>query len=209
MIAEIILSSLVLLLILALWQRIWVKLGWGPAGGFVDVRYLLIHVRMPRSARKRKKKPKKKRERREKSVRPGAGALGWIKLAPELLRTVSKDLKFLLPRIELRRLRLGGRIEAENAATTATLWGAMQAVNGALQPWGSKLEFTVMPDFSGGGTNLTFDASAGVRVITLLGMVAISLWYLPKWKLLRLLWTERRRQKKASAETGLKEVQFA
>lgn len=196
MIAGIVLGSLALLCVLALCQRVWIEIIWGPAGRSIDVRYLLIHFRTPRERRKRKKKQGRRK----------TGALGWIKLAPELLQAIGKGLKFLLRHSELRHLRLEGVIGTEDFATTGILWGTIQAVYGMLQPWGSKFELAVTPDFDEGNTRLTFDAEGAVRLVALSVTVSIILWYLPKRKIWQLLREQRRRQKKASHRTRQKEV---
>lgn len=207
MIAGIVLGSLALLGILALWQRVWIKVIWGSAGKIVDVSYLVIHFRMPRKPRREKRK--EKREKKKKREGPRTGALGWVKLAPELLQTMGRGSKFLLRHSELRHLRLEGGVGLEDVATTGTLWGIVQAAYGILQPWRANFELAVTPTFDVGSTNLTFGAEGTVRVAILFATTAIILWYLPKRKLWRLLREQRHRQKKASRKARLKEVKRA
>ena len=182
---------------LALCQRVWIKAVWEPDRRSIDVHYLLLHFRTPRPRRRRKVK-----KRREKRKRRGRGALGWLKLAPELLQAGGRGLKFLLRHSELRHLRLEGSVGTEDPAATGVLWGTIQAVYGALGPWGAKLELAVAPDFDEGKTSLKIDAEGAVRLWTLVVTAAVILWHLPKRKLWRLL-REQRRMEKASRRAGL------
>ncbi len=179
---------------LALCQRLWIKVVWGPALRSIELHYLLLHLRTPRERRKAKKKKKRKMRR--------TGTLGWLKLAPELLQASSKGLKFLLRHSELRHLRLEGSVGTEDVALTGILWGTIRATHGALGPRGSKLELAVTPDFPEGKTSLTLDAEGAVRLGALLATAAIIVWYLPKRKIWRLL-REQRRIKKTSWRAGL------
>ncbi len=193
MIAGIVLGSLALLSILALWQRVWIKVIWGSAGKLVDVSYLVIHFRMPKEpGRKKKKAKRKKKKKRE---RPRMDALGWVELAPELLQAMSSGSKFLLRHSELRHLRLEGDLALEDVADTGTLWGTVQAVYWILQPWRANFELAVTPAFDAESTNLTLGAEGTVRLVTLFAATAIILWNLPKQKLWRLLREQRYRQK--------------
>lgn len=199
MITGIILGSLALFCTLALYQRVWIKVVWGPDRRATEVRYLFLRFRAPRRHRKVKKAKKAKKERK----RWRRGALGWLKLAPELLQAGDKGLRFLLRHSELRHLRLEGSVGTEDAATTGILWGTIWAAHGAIGPWDSRVELAVAPDFDEGNTSLKIDAEGAVRLWALLATAVVILWHLPKRKLWRLL-REQRRMKKAARRAGLK-----
>ncbi len=204
MITSVVLGSLALLSILALWQRVWIKVIWGSAGKLVDVSYLVIHFRMPKESGRKKKKKKREKQKKREGLR--MDALGWVELAPELFQAMSKGSKFLLGHSELRHLRLEGDVGLEDVANTGTLWGTVQAVYWILQPWRANFELAVTPTFDVESTSLTFGAEGTVRLATLFATTAIILWNLPKQKLWRLLQEQRHRQKNASRKARLKEV---
>ena len=205
MIAGIVLGSLALLSILALWQRVWFRVIWGSAGKIVDVSYLVIHFRLPQGAG-RKNKKEKRRKNKKKRERPKMDALGWVELAPELLQATSRGSKFLLYHSELRHLRLEGDIGLEDVANTGTLWGTVQAVYWILQPWRANFELAVTPAFDAESTSLTLGAEGTVRLAILFAATAIILWNLPKQKLWQLLREQRYRQNNVSYKARLKEV---
>jgi len=199
MIAGIVLGSLALLAALALYQRIWIKVVWGPDRRSFDVRYLFLSFRGPR---RRREGEEKKRRVREKARRGRGDALGWLKLAPKLLRAGGKGLRFLLQHSELLHLRIEGSVGTEDPATTGILWGTIQTVNSRLGP-SSKIQLAVTPDFDEGETHLKANAEGSVRLWVLVATVVVVLWHLPKRKLWRLL-REQRRRRKASRRAGLK-----
>lgn len=195
MIAGLVLGILVLLCIILLCASARIRVVWGPGGRSIEVRYLGVCFRP--SGKRRKKKDKRGKRRK--------GGLGWVKLVPELLQAGGKGLKFLLCHSELRHLRIEGRIGTEDAANTGVFWGIIQAAYGTLQPWASKLELAVAPDFDGGDTHLALDGEASARLAALLAAAVIILWDLPKGKMLRLL-REGSKRKKASQMMRQEEV---
>jgi hypothetical protein len=204
MTVSIFLGSMALLSILALWQRVWIKVIWGSAGKNVKVSYLMIHFRMPQEPAK-----KKKRDKKQKRNGSRMGSLRWTDLAPELFQAISRGSKFLLRHSELRHLRLEGEIGLEDVANTGQLWGTVQAVYWLLQPWRSNFELAVTPTFDVDSTRLTLDVEGTVRLAILGAASVIILWHLPKQKLWRLLREPRPRQKYASHQARLKEVKRA
>ena len=203
MITGIVLGTLTLACALALCQRVWIKVVLGPARRAIDVRYLLLHFRVPREHGK-KRRGRKKKGQKKRAWERGEAGLGWIKLVPELLRAGGKGLRFLLRHSELRHVRVEGSIGAEDAATTGILWGLIQAAYGSLGPWGSKIELALTPDFEEGNTRLLIDAEGAVRLGVLLATLAVILRYLPKRKIWRLLWEQRHTRKGTSRRAGLK-----
>ena len=200
MIAGVVLGILSLLLVLALHQRVWIKIVWGPDGRSIEVRYLLLYVRGPRRHRKREDK----RKRRKTSV------LQMVRLALELLRALGKGLGFLIRHSELRHLRLEGAIGTQDPASTGILWGSIQAFHGLLRPWASKLELTIVPDFVEERVRLTLDAEGAMRMAVILATIAIILWYIPKRRLWSLLRDQRRKAKKSTSPRARpKEVKTA
>lgn len=189
MIAGVVLGILFLLLVLALHQRVWIKVVWGPDGRSIEVRYLLLHLRGPRRHRKRKEK----RKRRKTSV------LQWVRLAPELLRALGKGLGFLIRHSQLRHLRLEGTIGTQDPASTGILWGSIQAFHGLLRLWASKFELAIAPDFVEGRVRLTLDAEGAMRMAVILATMTIILWYIPKRRLWSLLRDQRRKAKKSTS----------
>jgi len=189
MITGIVLGSLILLLALALYQRVWIEVSLGSARRSIEVRYLLFHFRMPRKRRKGEKKKAEKKKRKG-----HGGALDWLRLAPEILRASGKGLKFLFRHGEIRSFRIEGSLGTGDVATTGILFGAIQAFLGALGRLASRLELDITPDFEEGKTRLSLEVEGAVRLGTLLAVPFIVLWYLPKRKLWRLLRKGRRRK---------------
>lgn len=177
-----------MLFVLALHQRVWIKIVWGPDSRSIEVRYLLLRLRGPKRHRKREKR----RKRRKTSV------LQWIRLAPELLRALGKGLGFLIRHSQLRHLRLEGTIGTEDPATTGIVWGSIQAFRGLL-PCASKLELTIAPDFVEEHVRLTLDAEGVMRMAIILTTITIVLWYIPKRRLWSLLRDQRRKAKKSTS----------
>jgi hypothetical protein len=188
MIAGVVLGSLFLLLVLALHQRVWIRVVWGPDSWSIEVRYLLLRLRGPRKHRKREEK----RKRRKTSV------LQWVRLVPELLRALGKGLGFLIRHSQLRHLRLEGTIGTEDPATTGIVWGSIQAFRGLL-PCVSKLELTIAPDFVEQRISLTLGAEGVVRMAVVLTTITIALWYIPKRRLWSLLRNQSRKAKKSTS----------
>jgi len=188
MIAGVVLGSLFLLLVLALHQRVWIRVVWGPDSWSIEVRYLLLRLRGPRKHRKREEK----RKRRKTSV------LQWARLVPELLRALGKGLGFLIRHSQLRHLRLEGTIGTEDPATTGIVWGSIQAFRGLL-PCASKLELTIAPDFVEQRISLTLGAEGVVRMAVILTTITIVLWYIPKRRLWSLLRDQSRKAKKSTS----------
>jgi hypothetical protein len=188
MIAGVVLGSLFLLLVLALHQRVWIRVVWGPDSWSIEVRYLLLRLRGPRKHRKREEK----RKRRKTSV------LQWVRLVPELLRALGKGLGFLIRHSQLRHLRLEGTIGTEDPATTGIVWGSIQAFRGLL-PCASKLELTIAPDFVEQRISLTLGAEGVVRMAVVLTTITIALWYIPKRRLWSLLRDKSRKAKKSTS----------
>jgi len=189
MIAGVVLGILFLLLVLALHQRVWIKIVCGPDGQSIEVRYLLLRLRGPRRHRKRKEK----RKRRKTSVAQLAT------LGPELLRALGKGLGFLIRHSQLRHLRLEGTIGTQDPASTGILWGSIQAFHGLLRPWASKFELAIAPDFVEGRVWLTLDAEGAMRMAVILATMTIILWYIPKRRLWSLLRDQRRKAKKSTS----------
>lgn len=176
------------MLVLALHQRVWIRVVWGPDSWSIEVRYLLLRLRGPRKHRKREEK----RKRRKTSV------LQWVRLVPELLRALGKGLGFLIRHSQLRHLRLEGTIGTEDPATTGIVWGSIQAFRGLL-PCASKLELTIAPDFVEQRISLTLGAEGVVRMAVVLTTITIALWYIPKRRLWSLLRDQSRKAKKSTS----------
>ncbi len=196
MIAGVVLGSLFLLLVLALHQRVWIRVVWGPDSRSIEVRYVLLRLRGPRKHRKREEK----RKRRKTSF------LQWVRLVPELLRALGKGLGFLIRHSQLRHLRLEGTIGTEDPATTGIVWGSIQAFRGLL-PCASKLELTIAPDFVEQRISVTLDVEGVVRMAVVLTTITIVLWYIPKRRFWSLLRDQSRKAKKStSSHARSKEV---
>jgi len=193
MIAGIVLGSLAVFFAVALYQRVWIDVSFGLARRSIEVRYLFFRFRVPKRRRKGEEEKEKKRK-------GSGGALGWLRLAPEILRASGKGLKFLFRHGEIRSLQIEGSLGTGNVATTGILFGAIQAFRGALGRLASRLELDITPDFEEGKTGLALEVEGAVRLGTLLVVPFIVLWYLPKRKLWRLLRKGRRR--KASGRRG-------
>lgn len=204
MITGIVLGSLALLSILALCQRVWIKVIWGSADKIVDVSYLVIHFRMPKEPGR--KKHKEKREKKKKREGLKRDYLGWVELVPELLQAMNRGAKFLFRYSELQHLRLEGYVGLEDVANTGTLWGTVQAVYWILQPWRVNFEFAVTPTFGVESTSLTLGMEGTVRLAILFAAMVIILWNLPKQKLWRLLREQGHRHKTTSHKVRIKEV---
>lgn len=180
---------MILILGLALYQPILVKIRWGSSEKLFHVRYFLLSFRRP----KKRKKSVKKEKQKEKGDRDWHGILEWIKLAPELLNTVGKGLKILFRYSEVRSLKVEGTLGAEDPAVTGTLWGLTQTFYGNLTQWTSPLEIDVTPDFIDGNTELNLDTTMSLRMGGILTSVAIILWYLPKRQLWRIIRKSKRK----------------
>lgn len=189
MIAGVVLGSLFLLLVLALYQRVWIKFVWAPDGRSIEVRYLLLRLRGPRRHRKREKKQK----RRKTSV------LRWVRLLPELLHALGKGLGFLNRHSQLRHLRLEGTIGTEDPASTGILWGSIEAFCGLLRLSVPGFELAIAPDFVEQRVSLTLDAKIVVRMAVILTTIIIVLWHMPKRRLWSLLRDQRRKTKKSTS----------
>jgi len=195
MIAGIVLGSLALFFAVALYQRVWIDVSFGSARRSIEVRYSFFRFRVPKPKRRRKGE-----EEKEKKRKGSGGALGWLKLAPEILRASGKGLKFLFRHSEIRSFRIEGRLGTGDVATTGIMFGAIQAFRGVLGRLASRLELDITPDFEEGKTGLALEVEGAVRLGTLLAVPFIVLWYLPKRELWRLLHEGRRR--KASGRRG-------
>ncbi len=126
MIAGIVLGSLALFFAVALYQRVWIDVSFGSARRSIEVRYLFFRFRVPKRRRKGEEKKEKKRK-------GSGGALGWLKLAPEILRASGKGLKFLFRHGEIRSFRIEGRLGTGDAATTGIMVVGIQAKKGKLE----------------------------------------------------------------------------
>ncbi len=196
MIAGVVLGSLFLLLVLALHQRVWIKVVWAPDSRLIEVRYLFLRLHGPRRHRKREKRQKRRK----------TGVLRWVRLVPELVRALGKGLGFLVRHSQLRHLRLEGTIGTEDPAITGIVWGSIQAFRGLL-PCASKLELTIAPDFVEERVSLTLDAEGVMRMAVVLTTITIVLWYIPKRRLWSLLRDRSRKgRKSASPHARSKEV---
>lgn len=196
---SIFLGSLALLGILALWQRVWIRVIWGSAGKIVNVSYLTVHFRMPQEP---KKKQKRKQNKKQKESR--VDGIGWLDLAPELLQAVSRGATFLLRHSELRYLRLEGTIGLKDVAATGMLWGIIQAADEILRLCRTNFELAVTPTFEMEETSLTFGMEGTVRLVVFLTTTIVILWHLPRQKLWRFLREQGPKQKHVSLEARLR-----
>jgi len=188
MIARVVAGSLCLLLVLALYQGVWIRVVWTPDGRWIEVRYLFLRFRRPR----------KHQESEEKQKRGKGSVLGWVRLAPELLHALSKGLSFLIRHSQLWHLRLEGTIGTEDPASTAILCGSVKAFCGLLRSWVPFFELAITPGFVEHRVSLTLDAKIVMRMAVILTTIAIVLWHMPKRRLWNLLRDRRRQVKKST-----------
>ena len=189
MIAGVVLGSLFLLLVLALHQRVWIRVVWAPDGRSIEARYLFLRLRGPRRHRKREKKQKVRK----------TSVLRWVRLVPELLRALGKGLGFLVRHSQLRHLRLEGTIGTEDPASTGILCGSIEAFCGLLRLLVPGVELAIAPDFVEERVSLTLDAKIAMRMAVILTTITIVLWYMPKRRLWNLSRDQRRKAKKSTS----------
>lgn len=201
-------------MVLALSQRLRLRLTWGPAGRSVSLRYLMIRLRSdsgrlrepaeamaPKVAKARKRKPRRADGRRR-------WRWSWrrlIGLLPEAAGAVWKGGGFLVRRCRIEYLRIEGPIGTPDPALTGMLWGAVSALQDTIVTQ-SVAQVRLWPEFVEDRTQVTFDATLSVRAGALLAAPLLLVWHLPKRSLWQAFRSARSSEKgKGSRSTMIEE----
>lgn len=83
--------------------------------------------------------------------------------SPLLLRSALKAAVYLLRCLRLDQLRVHGTLATGDAAQTALLCGAAEAVQAACTPLGNRVSLTLKPDFTASASNIEAAGIIGIR----------------------------------------------
>jgi hypothetical protein len=146
---------------------------------------LLDTDRPKRPGRRAAKRRKARGSRTLRSILRRAADLA--ELAPGAAKAAFRGLRFFARRVRVERCEVYGTVEGSDPAETAMIFGALSALVPVLQSWVTPLRVAVRPDFTSQGAGIFIDTEASARASTLLGLVLVMLFYMPKRRLARLL----------------------
>lgn len=113
---------------------------------------------------------------------------GWIKFAERSLETARKSLGLLNRYGRISELYLVGSYGFDDPYHTGVTFGVFSALVEALKGVLPEARVDIVPDFTGSSLSLRLGATLDIRLGSLVLTLLVTLWYLPKkrvWRLIR------------------------
>ncbi|MFQ5793727.1 MAG: DUF2953 domain-containing protein [Candidatus Bipolaricaulia bacterium] len=147
--------------------------------------------------KKKKQKPKKKKKKKRKRGRFSIRQL-WRErdLIVEVIRIAFRFIVNLIRRIRIDRLHVEAQIATPDPAWTGFLYGTLAGITYPLNAAVPSISLAVRPDFESDRPTVNGELAIHLRLIHPVGGVIRLLFALPKWRLIRVLWKNRRRKSK-------------